>query len=369
MNSIRPVLAITGRNLTLLRRRKDLLAQAVLVPIVLLTLCALIFGAGGDDWPVAVVDNSHSPQSTALIQSINDTKSRITPYFRIIQTDPAKADKMIGKGRLQLSIEIPADFATSHQVHISTYNINSDATKNLRLRVDDALNNYDNRSGNMQAAVDLRTVKRDDIPRTEFIAGSVLLLALFFGAALLAANLFAIEVEGRTTKEILMSPVGPGGAAVGAMLAGTLGAFGTTLPTYLIARYAFGLTPPWGAFGLVLLFMIPLMFACAALGVVLAHLLRLHRTIQPLVILTGIATFFAAGGFVSVPGLPPIARTFAEFWPFSRIFQWNNPVLYRFADHFPAQQWGWAVAIAAVGLLAALWAGRRERALPQRGGQ
>lgn len=369
MTIIRPVLTITARNLRLLRRRPDLLAQAVLVPIVILTLCALIFGAGGDDWPVAVVDKSNSARSAALIQSVEQSESRITPYFRIIETDAATAEEMIEKGRLQLKIEIPADFESTNQVRISTYNINSDATKNLRLRVEDALNAYDHAAGRMQAAVDLRTVKPDDIPRTEFIAGSVLLLALFFGAALLAANLFAIEEEGRTTKEILMSPAGPTGAALGAMLAGTMAAFGTALPTYLTAWLAFGLTPAPSAFLLVLLFMIPMMFACAALGVVLAHLLRIHRSIQPLVILTGIATFFAAGGFVSVPGLPPVARTFAEFWPFSRIFEWNNPVLYQFAGHFTGRQWGWAIAIAGLGVLAAAYAGRRERTLPQRGGQ
>lgn len=369
MNTARAIAAITARNLTLLRRRPDLLAQSVLVPLVVLTLCALIFGAGGDDWPVAVVDKSQTAKSAAVIKSIEQTESRITPYFRIIETDDAKADEMIASGRLQLKIEVPENFEQSNQLSISTYNINSDATKNLRLRVDDALNAYDHSSGRMPLTVDLQTVKPDDVPRTEFIAGSVLLLALFFGAALLAANLFAVEVEQRTTKEILMSPVGPAGAAVGAMIAGTLAAFVTALPSYLTAWLAFGLTPEPAALLLVLLFMLPLMFACAALGVVLAHLLRVHRSIQPLVILTGIATFFAAGGFVSVPGLPPIARTFAEFWPFSRIFEWNNPVLYQFAGHFSARQWSWAVAAAVLGLLAAAYAGRREILIPQRGGQ
>lgn len=369
MNTVRAILAISGRNLVLLRRRPDLLAQSVLVPLVVLTLCALIFGAGGDDWPVAVVDKAQSTKSAALIDSIDETKSRITPYFRVIETDGAQADKMIATGRLQLKIEIPEDFDRTNQVQISTYNINSDATKNLRLRVDDALNLYDQQAGRMPLAVELQTVKPDDVPRTEFIAGSVLLLALFFGAALLAANLFAIEVEQRTTKEILMSPVGPAGAAIGAVLAGTLAAFGTALPSYLTAWLAFGLTPEPGALARVLVFMIPIMMACAALGVVLAHLLRVHRSIQPLVILTGIATFFAAGGFVSVPGLPPIARTFAAYWPFSRIFEWNNPVLYQFAEHFSARQWSWALAVALLGLLVAAYAGRREILLPQRGGQ
>ncbi|MFC7544932.1 ABC transporter permease [Plantactinospora sp. GCM10030261] len=369
METTRAVVAVTARNLRLLRRRPDLLAQAVLVPIVLLILNALIFGAGGDDWPVAVVDKAKSERSAALTGAINESSSRITPYFRVVETDPVPATQMIENGRLQLMIEIPEDFDASGRVRISTYNINSDATKNLRLRVEDALNAYDADAGRLDLAVDLRTVRPDDIPRTGFIAGGVLLLALFFGATLLAANLFAIEQEGRTAKEILLSPAGPATAALGALISGTAAAFLTALPTYLTARFAFGLNPDPGALLLVVLFMVPVMVAGAGLGTLLAHLLRVHRSIQPLVILTGIATFFVAGGFVSVPGLPSTARNFAAWWPPSRVFEWSNPVLHGFAGSFSPTQWGWVIGVAVLGMAAAAYAGHRELGTPQRGGQ
>ncbi|MEW2386380.1 ABC transporter permease [Micromonospora sp. NPDC047707] len=339
------------------------------MPVVVLVLCALIFGAGGDDWPVAIVDDAKSKRSAAIVDSIEDSRSRITPYFRIVEEDSDKADQMINDGRLQLKIHIPADFEATNRIYISTYNINSDATKNLRMRVTNALNAYDVRDGRLPLSVDLRTVESEDVPRTAFIAGGVLLLALFFGAALIAANLFALEHEERTSKVILLSPIGPAGAAIGAMVTGTMVAFLTAVPTYLIGWLAFGLAPEAGAILLVLLFMIPLMFACAGVGVLLAQMLRVHRNIQPLIILTCIATFFAAGGFVSVGGLPPAARGFAAVWPLSRVFEWNNPVLHQFVNNYSTSQWVWVWIAAVVGLLAGFFAGYRERLAVQQGGQ
>ncbi|WP_328871048.1 ABC transporter permease [Streptomyces sp. NBC_00287] len=369
MEKIRAIRATNQRNLRLLRRRPDLLAQSVLMPIVMLLLSALIFGAGGDDWPVGVTDHAKTEQSAALVDAIEESTSTITPYFRITETDATEAKAMLDEGRMQLVIEIPPDFDRTRQVDITTYNINSDATKNLRLRVEDALNAFDAEAGNLDVTVDLRTVEPEDIPRSEFIAGGLTLLALFFGAALISANLFAVEQEQRTTKEMLLTPVGAGTAALSCMITGTAVAFLTTVPTYLTGWLAFGLTPSPSALLLVLIFMTPLMLACAGTGVLLAQMLRQHRSIQPLLILVAIATFFTAGGFVSVPGLPPAARAFAEWWPFSRIFEWNNPVLHRFADNFPTHQWAWALAAAALGALAALWAAHKERYATRAGGQ
>lgn len=363
MTRARAVLAAHRRNLRLLRGNPSLAAQAVLVPVIVLVLCALIFGGGGDDWPVAVVDAADTEESQAVVAAIERSQSNVSPYFSIVETDRQRAQEMLARGRLQLLIEVPEDFDRSGTLAITTHNINSDAMKNLRLRVEHALNRYDFERGVLPLTVDLRTARPQDVPRTAFIAGGATLLALFFGAALLAANLYAVEEEGRTSKEMLLTPLGNWCGALGTLVTGAVVGYLTAVPTFVVGWLAFGFRPAWGDLALVAAFLLPLMVAFAGVGVLLAHLLRRHRSIQPIVILTAIATFFAGGGFVSVPGLPPAARAFAAVWVPSRVFEWANPVLHGFGA-FPGRQWLWALFAAALGAAVTVLASRRELSLP-----
>lgn len=366
---IRAVLATHRRNLRLLRRRPDLVAQGVLVPLVVLVLCSILFGSWGDRWPVAVVDQAGTERSAAVTESLKEARSNVEPYFEVIEDDLDEAQAMLEEGRLQLVVIIPEDVGATGEIGILTYNVNTDAMKNLRFRVDDGLNIHDEVRGELRTTVDLRTVAEDDVTRSAFVAGGVLLLALLLGAMLLAANVFAVEEENRTGKELLMSPLGASPAALGTVLTATALSYATALPTWLTGLLLFGFRPEPGALVLVAVFLLPLAVAAAGLGVLLAQLLRQHRAVQPPVILIAIATFFVGGGFVSVPGMPPPARTIADWWPPSRVFEWSNPVLHGFADGFTGRQWAWAVGFALLGVAAAWWAGRRELSAPRRNGQ
>lgn len=363
MTVLRAVLAAHRRNLRLARRDPTLVLQAAVVPLVVLALCAVIFGGGGDAWPVAVTDHADTEQSRALVATIEDAHSGISPYFAVVETDPRRAAEQVRAGRLQLHVEIPADFDRSGAIHVATYNINSDAMKNARLRLTTALNAYDAAAGQLPVVVDVDRLAPADVPRTAFIAGSAVLLALTFGAALLAANLFAVDAEARTSKEIVLSPLGPAWAGVAAALSGIALAPVTALPTILVATAAFGLPPDPGDALRAGFVLAPTMVAAAGAGVAVAHLLRRHQALQPVVILAGIASFFAAGGLVGVADLPPAPRAFAAAWPASRVFEWVNPLLHGFIEQVPATQWTAATAAAAGGLALAYLSGHRERAL------
>lgn len=363
----RAVMAAHRRNLGLVRGDPTLLAQAILVPVVVLVLCAVIFGGGGDDWPVAVTDRAATTHSRHLVTTIEQTGSQISPYFDIVPSRPAQAAELLERGRLQLHLEIPPDFDDRRTVLASTYNINSDAMKNVRLRLIKALNAQDAHRGELPVTVGLDTVADEDVPRTAFIAGSSTLLALFFGAALIAANLFALEREARTSKEMALTPLGPACAGLGAVLSSTSLAFLTALPTALIGWLAFDLAPAGTDVVRVAAFLLPVVISAAGVGVVLAHLLRRHRAVQPVIILGGVISFFATGGLVGVADLPPRARMLADAWPVSRIFEWANPVLHGFVDTVSLGQWAAVASAAMVGLVSAAVTAQRERTLVARG--
>lgn len=352
MNNLRAAWAVLLRNGKLLTRQKHLLAQPVLVPLVVLTLSALVMGGQlGDAFPVALVNQATSPEASEFVHALQESRSNISRYFTVVETDPERAEAMLSAGRVLMAINIPEDFADTGRLEVGTFNINSDATKNTRLRLEHAINRYLQQRDGLMVVPNLETARPQDVWRSAFLGGSSVLLALFFGATLIAANLHAFERENRTQKVISLTPQRPASAGLSIIVSAVISSLLTSLPTLLVALALFRLRVTPAALLQVYSAMIPILIGCAGLGLLLAAVLQRYRTIQPLVILTCIATFFVGGGFVSVNALPPAAQQVSQVWLFSRIFEWLNPVLHGFDTSLTAGQWGWLVALGVLGLM------------------
>lgn len=367
MTHLRALLAVTVRNFKVALRRPDLLIQTMAVPVVVLGLASIIFGAT-DAWPIAVIDQSRTPQSQTFARALADTRGATGPYFRVYTTDEQEAARLLSEGRLQLVITIGRDFAATNAVRTRTYNINSDAMKNIRLRLT-TLANLDNQLNGIAGVTGrIDKAKPVDVTRTAFMGGSAGILALLLGAALISANLYAIDTEHRTRKEMALTPVGTQHAAAGAALAGLLLSLLTALPTVALAL-AFGTRARVADVAQAGMVVLPAAAAAAGLGVLAAIGLKTHRLIQPTVILLALGSYFASGGFIPVPSLPPLARGVAEWWPVSYVFEWANPVLHDFADAPSVVAVAAPVAAAVLALGAAATASRRDYLGSQSGGQ
>ncbi len=367
MTLMHALVAVVRRNLAIATRRKDLIVQTVAVPIVVLTLASIIF-ASGDAWPVAVVDKDGSTESARFLEALHDTEGALGPYYDVVETDEDSAAEQVAEGRLQLVVEIPAGFSASNTVEVTTYNINTDTMKNVRLRLTTTANLYDEVSGADQLHATIAKARAEDVPRAAFMGGSAIILALLLGSTLIAANIFAMEEEIRTTKELVLTPLGAPLGAVGAALSACLLAVATAIPTAVTA-VLFGFRPDPAGLAGAFLIVGPAMLAAGGLGVMLAQLMRTHRAIQPVVIMAAIGTYFAAGGFIPVGGLPPAARQFASVWPPSYVFEWSNPVVHGFERGTSWWALGALAAAVATGLALAWWAGLRETRRPARSGQ
>src|SRR5699024_5702457 len=268
----------------------------------------------------------------------------ITPYFSIREMENEQASDAVKKGRLQMLIRIPDDFVQSQTVYTETFNINTDMMKNVRLRLEHTVLKQLEKNNVLHAAPELVLEKKEDVWRESFIAGSSVLLALMFTATITAANLFAFDLENRTQKEISLTPLNNIYGGLGTILTSTLMAFAASISTMIVGMLVFRLEPQ----NLLTIFIgiIPALIACSILGIIIAHLLKRYRVIQPIIIVTFMATFFGAGGYSSVAGLPPIARTFSEVWGFSYIFEWFNPVMHDFSNGLNVSQYVILIAIA-----------------------
>ncbi|GIN70276.1 hypothetical protein J14TS2_07510 [Bacillus sp. J14TS2] len=331
------IAAVNRKNMKILLRQRQFLVAPFLMPVVVMILTALIMGAGGDDWPVGLVNESESVESQEFVETLESTHSNITPYFSIREMEYEQASDAVKEGRLQMLIRIPDDFQQAQTVYTETFNINTDMMKNVRLRLEHAVLNQLEEKAELQVSPELITVKEEDVWRESFIAGSTVLLALMFTATIIAANLFAFDIENRTQKEMSLTPLNNLLGGVGIILTSVFMAFISGMFAMLVGMVAFRLEPEnlW----IIFIGMIPALIICAILGIILAHLLKKYRVIQPIIIVTFMATFFGAGGYSSVAGLPPIARAFSEIWAFSYIFEWFNPILHNFNNGLAATQY------------------------------
>jgi ABC-2 type transport system permease protein len=327
MKKWQAILAIHNRNMKILIRQKQMLIQPIIVPLVLLFLMVVIFGGGGDNWPVAIVDESNSVESQGLMEAFKNSESNITPYFDLIKMNSYEAEKKVSEGRLHLFIKIPDDFVESKNIELKTYNINSDAMKNVRLRVEHTLNNYLEQQGELKVTSQRLTEQPNDVWRSAFYGGSSVLLTLFLGSMIIAANLHAFEYENRTVKAIILTPTGSIMAGFGIILTSVyvsliISLIPLTL-SILFLHFDFHLYNIL----LVYLSIVPLLIGCAGIGLLLGACFKQYRVLQPLIILIAIGTYIIGGGFAGVNMLIPLAQQIADIWVFSVIFEWFNPVL------------------------------------------
>ena len=319
--------AIVAKDLRQWARDRQALVGPMLMPFMLMLVAAILFGFGGDEWNIGLVVESQGIHTEQMVQSIETLRSNISPYFRIITRDKSEATQFVNAGRLQMVITIPEMFeqqASAGEVpliHTQLFNINTDMTKNVRLRLQRAIQEYAIKQGGAPLIVEQFTTRAEDVWRRAFIAGGALILSLLVSATLNTAIMVAREWERNTAKEIRLAPHALAAIVTGKLLAGLLTTLFNVMVILLLATIIFGLRIPVARWLPLLGIGLVVAVAAAGLGLGLGAWLRDYRTLQPLVMVTTAGSFFAAGGYGSVATLPPIVRTFDRFWPPAYVFE------------------------------------------------
>ena len=316
-------LAVAVKDLKQWARDPQSMFGPMAIPLVLMFVSTVLFGFGGDEWNIGLINNSRGEHSQELVQEIHDLRSNISPYFHVVTTDPDEARELVEQGRLQLVVTIPEDFdADMDQGEIPTldtqvFNINTDMMKNARLRLNRVLLDYasHHEPALTPVMVEQSTTRPTDVWRRCFIGLSASILAIMVGAALNTAIIVAREWQRSTVKEIRLAPRARRPIVAGKLLAGLVAGAANALVALGIAVALFGVRIPWERLPLLLLIGGLAALTCAGLGVAIGAWLRDYRAIQPLLLVTFAGTFFASGGFSSLATLPPDVRAFNRWWP------------------------------------------------------
>ncbi|NUM44378.1 MAG: hypothetical protein HUU38_06685, partial [Anaerolineales bacterium] len=128
---------VFAKDVRLWARDRQAAAGPMLLPLVLLFICTVLFGFGGDEWNIGLIVEEEGPHARAFAASLENLQSNISPYFRVVTRDAAEARALSEAGRLQMVITIPAAFdaqieaGETPSLETQVFNINTDMTKNV----------------------------------------------------------------------------------------------------------------------------------------------------------------------------------------------------------------------------------------------
>lgn len=355
---------VIGKDLRQWSRDRQAALGPMLIPIVLMIIATLLFGAGGDEWNIALIVKDRGPEASRLAQMIESIEGNLGPLFRIVTRDEEEASRLVDQGRLQMAITIPADFdariaSGDAVIETKVFNINTDMMKNARLRLDRAIQSYRTDIGSTVLTIAQETTRTQDVLRRSFIAGGAVILALMIGAALNTAIMVAREWERGTTKEIRLAPGAASALVVGKLVAGLGATVVNVAVTLTIAVALFELRIPpdrWLSLGLA---GSAIAITAAGVGMSVGSLAPDYRILQPLLLVTAAGSFFAAGGYASVATLPPVVRILDRAWPPAYAFETLQPFMHGATLSEPAPVLFWLSLMALLAVACGGWLFRR----------
>ena len=247
MKGASAAVAIAVKDWTRFARQPFLMVISVVIPLVFIFFYSLIIPVSNNN-PIMVADLDGGPVSSCLIETMRTIHSEEGPYYDVRTTDATAALEAFDDGDALAVIVIPEGFsdaaeAGSAQVELRLNNINSDYSKNLRLRLDDAVRQLDDGLAQPVASVEETGWLPTDPTMLGYISTSLLLFGCLYAAMVGAGLQVACEWNDRTVKNLLLAPLGRGALVAGKVLAGLGQSLASVALVLLVLVVGFGFHP------------------------------------------------------------------------------------------------------------------------------
>lgn len=311
--------AIVVKDWTRFFRQPFFMAISVIIPLVFIFFYSLIVPVSATN-PIMIADEDHSPASIQFIDAMRDIRSVEAPYYEIITTDSTTTHEAFDHQTALAMVVIPAGFADdvadgNAQVELHLNNINSDYSKNLRLRLD-----YATRLVNDQLAGPVVEITETswlpvDPTMLGYISTSLLLFGVLYASMVNTGLNVASEWNDRTVKNLLLAPVGRGALVTGKVLSGLGQSVLSIALVLLVLIVGFGFQPrgnPLLMAGIVALTML----LGAGIGVLAGVLSKKTLAVTSGLITVAILLFLVSGNEDSMRGLA-WGQPITALWQFS----------------------------------------------------
>jgi ABC-2 type transport system permease protein len=268
----------------------------IILPVNLLILMSL-FALSGGYAPTAVVIEDHGPAAQQFYNAMAHAHS-----FRLQLASAQEAHDLIQEGRIVAVVAIPANFDTRVrasqpvQVNVEINNLDTDFTNDIRRAIPLSITLFYAKA--FPHLVSITPSEYDwyahDTSNLQYLAVSILVLAIMVGGLLQAGVPAAREWERNTIKELMLAPASRWAIVTGKMLGAFVTAICSILVVLALLIFVLGSSPvSWGeVIGITLLTLVIFL----GWGIVLGTLIKQRQAFTvlafgitiPLAILSGI---------------------------------------------------------------------------------
>ena len=305
------------------------LVMILVVPIIQLFLLGYSATSDIRNIPLAVMDQSRSPESRALLDTY-----RAADYFRIAYTvqSETEIEELIGSGKARAAIIIPPDFAqrlAESNAHVSIIIDGSDPTSastalSAAQLISQAhsitlLSENISRTGvslKVQQPVTAHTTVwyNPDMVSAHFMIPGVIGMILFAIAGILTATSVVRERERGTIEQLIVTPIRPWELIVGKISPYIILGFLDTLEVLAIGHWWFGM-PIRGDLGLILLLSVVFLATGLGIGLFASTVANTQQEAMLTVFMTMLPSIFLSGFFFPLEAMPAILRWFSYIVP------------------------------------------------------
>ena len=305
------------------------LVMILIIPIMQLFL--LGYSATNDvrNVPLAVLDQSRSAESRALLDSY-----RAADYFRIAYSVDSQTEiqYLIESGQARAAVIIPPDYSqrlsegkasvafildgsdpTSASTALSAAKLISQAHATEILAERSARTGQNMR---VQPPVEVRTTVwyNPDMVSAYFMIPGVIGMVLFAIAAILTATSVVRERERGTIEQLIVTPIRPWELIVGKLMPYVILGFFNTLEVLAVGHWWFGM-PIRGDIGLIILLSLDFLITGLGIGLFASTIANTQQEAMLTVWMTLLPSIFLSGFFFPLEAMPAVLRWFSYLMP------------------------------------------------------
>jgi hypothetical protein len=303
--SLRVLRATILKEIRIWKRNKSKLGLVILSPLLFWAGFSVLMGgvySQGIEAGLVVLEDDPGFYTNALIEVLGEPDD-IPPSLSLIEMDQDTAQSMIATGDIMLVIIIPDGFEDALQnnettsIEILVNNFHEDMTKNLRMPVIRKLDIFYQTylPDSSPVGFEYENLREFTYPRLGYMAWTMSIYAVMFGAMFAAGSSMTQEFEDATFDEIELSNQSPVAIHAGKILVGSC--IGYIPPPILIffGWLGYGVWPNGDIITYILLTYSLAVFA-ASIGVLLGALSRHSVYVVPLAALASLFYWMMGGG-------------------------------------------------------------------------
>ena len=331
MNQFLRVLTSTiKKEVRVWKRNKTKVGLIVLVPLLFWTGFTVLMGgvySSGIEVGLVVLEENPGYYTEGLVEILGEPDD-IPPSMVLIQMDESEAEALFDSGDVMLVIVIPDGFEDavsnndSANIEIWVNNMHEDATKNLRMPVIRKLDIFYQTYLPESSPVDFdyELLRPITYPRLGYMAWTMTIYAVMFGAIFAAGSNMTQEFENGTFEELELANQSPIAIHAGKILVGSCAGYLAPPFLLILGWLGFGIWPN-GDIIIYLALTILLAILGASIGVVLGAIFRHSVYMVPLAVLVSLYYWIMGGGMAPLMIGGAQFDIIDSYWPISNAYR------------------------------------------------